>query len=115
MANIYMYIYIALRDDFDLCKRGELDDITGVLGFLRAVKSTLQIEENGLLFGGVPCSLQVFMSSGTHDRGPHNEFVGNVQHACVRQSNVIASRFLLLILLASSRLDNATIIICVSN
>ena len=81
-------------------KRPNLDNIELLSGFFRAVKEVCLCKEGGLVWGGVPCSMQVFLSCPTHRRSPENQYWGDTQSPHVQRSNLLASRYVLLALIA---------------
>jgi hypothetical protein len=89
-------------DNFDWELRPDCNDLLSVVGFLLSVRLALQMVRSGLLFGGVPCSLFVFISLGTSMRSPTCPD-GNVNLESVRRSNALASRFTLLAMIALAR------------
>ena len=71
-------------------------------GMIYAIKQTMRLRESGLLWGGVPCSLLVWLSLGSSLR--HIYFpMGDPESECVRLSNLCLSRFGLLVLIAIAR------------
>ena len=67
-----------------------------------ALKQTMRLKESSLLWGGVPCSLLIWLSLGTSLR--HLYFpMGDPNSERVRLSNLCATRFCLLALVAVSR------------
>ena len=68
---------------------------------LYAIKSTLRLAPQSLLWGGVPCGLLVFLSLGTSKRNV--QVMGDTTKQCVVDSNLCLSRFSLLCLLATAR------------
>ncbi|CAJ1397173.1 unnamed protein product [Effrenium voratum] len=91
-------------DYFELTSnRGTLNDMGSVPGFIYCLKGALRLRKQALLWGGVPCSLLVFMSSGTHQRGFENDMMGDLSLPSVRQSNLLLSRFCLIVLVCICR------------
>lgn len=90
-----------LRDYYELSDRGDENDLTGVVGFLMAVRLILQVVVCGLVFGGHPCSSFVWISSATTGRSA-NTPVGN-QSKTTLYGNLLLSRWILLCMLATCR------------
>ena len=113
------------RDWYDVnSHRGELNDITSVCGpqnfkglrlsiigplylrcgFLYALKCVLRLSPGSLLWGGVPCSLLIFISRGTSKRNVGQfDLMGDPNSEATVLSNRILSRFALLVLIAICR------------
>lgn len=73
-------------------------------GFLYALKGVLRLVPGSLLWGGVPCSLLVFISRATSKRNlDGHDIYGDPKSAPTVLSNLILSRFALLVALAISR------------
>ena len=70
-------------------------------GFLYAIKGTLRLKEFSLLWGGVPCSLLVFISMATSGR--HLNIMGYEDREPVATSNLLLARFCLLAILQTAR------------
>jgi hypothetical protein len=92
--------YKADRYDWEL--HSQDNDLMKVSGFLVAVRLALQLVRSGVLYGGVPCSLFVWMSLGTSLRSQTCP-EGNEALECVRRANAMASRFILLAMIALAR------------
>jgi hypothetical protein len=90
------------RDDFDRVKRGAENDILKTPSFLLSLRQVLQLCRGGLLWGGVPCSLWIFMSAGTSCRTSSNP-EGNTGLLSVRQANTMTARFVLLCIVCVAR------------
>jgi hypothetical protein len=91
-----------LRDYYDICDRGADNDLSTTAGLLIAIRNTLRIVEGGLLYGGVPCNSFIFMNSANTQRTDLNP-LGNKSSPAVNTGNMLASRFMLLVLIALSR------------
>lgn len=72
-------------------------------GLCYLVKGVLRLKAGGLLWGGVPCSLLIWLSSPLHKRNEENNMLGNPDVRCVALSNLMLSRFALVCLLAIVR------------
>ena len=72
-------------------------------GFVYAVKACLRLLPYSLLWGGVPCSLLIWISSATSGRKADTLPMGDESKDCVRNSNLLLSRFSLLAVLATAR------------
>ena len=71
-------------------------------GLIYAVRQTLRLVPSGLVFLGVPCSMLVWISSGTHGRAAPN-FMGDSSIPGVVASNTLLARASLLCCLAMAR------------
>lgn len=71
-------------------------------GMVFAVKQTLRLKESGLLWGGVPCSLLIWISLGTSLRNIYYP-MGDPESKQVQLSNLCLSRYALLVILAIAR------------
>lgn len=73
------------------------------LGFMVANQYALRIVESGLAWGGLPCSLHVWISRGTSGKSRENPRGvrpdGTFSHSCVKQANMLAARWALLAML----------------
>ena len=104
-------------------------DITTTRGLLAVVKHCLRLKPAGLLWGGNPCSNQVFMSSSIHGRTNDDPMgdqslrsdwsdlasevrllnITNLMCSCahrfsgVREANVVNTRFAILLFIATVR------------
>ena len=73
-------------------------------GFLYALKQVLRLKPGSLLWGGVPCSLLVWVSRSSSKRLlPGYDVMGDPFSKPTLQSNTLLSRFALLVLLCMSR------------
>lgn len=84
------------------CLRKPQEDISSTEGFLLAVQKVLRIRKGGLLWLGVPCSGFCWMAKSRHGRCPETP-LGNEEYESVQKSNLIATRSVLLLLLAAAR------------
>ena len=77
-------------------------------GYIVALQYLLRVRAGGLLFGGLPCSLHVWMSRGTskktraNPRGLLGEGLGFAAD-CVRVANLIAARYAIMALICLVR------------
>jgi len=65
-----------------------LEDITSRAGFFLILQMAMRIMEGGLLLGGPPCSLFIFLSSSMHRRSPAMPR-GDESRRAVRLSNLV--------------------------
>lgn len=72
------------------------------LGWLVAVQYVLRIAKGGLFWSGLPCSMHIWMSTGTSKKTRANP-QGSSVYQCVADANKMAARFGLLVLLAMVR------------
>ena len=86
-------------EGFDKASIDPRQDLTTTEGFMRAFEKVLRLMPDGLLFAAPPCSLFVFMSAYVHQRSRDNP-LGNQNVQCVKESNLVFSRTVYLILLA---------------
>lgn len=93
--------YPRIRDYYDITSR-ETDDLLSPGGFLLAIRQTLRLKPGALLWGGVPCSSWVFMSSSVSGRRKMCPD-GDTSQPCVQQGTQLMTRFMLLALLAACR------------
>jgi hypothetical protein len=91
-----------LSDYFDVCDRGADNDLCTTGGLLIAIRNTLRIVEGGLLYGGVPCNSFIFMNSRNTQRTDSNP-LGNKMCPAAVTGNILASRFMMLVLIALAR------------
>ncbi|CAE7458512.1 RHM1 [Symbiodinium natans] len=75
---------------YDLKINGATDDICAEEGFYNLLTLACRMKSGGLVMGGPPCSLFVFMSSSIHRRSLDNPW-GNTKYASVRLANRIVS------------------------
>lgn len=88
---------------YDL-ERGPMFDFTTPQGFFLALKNTLRVRHNGLLWCGVPCSSWVWISMATTKRTmPGHGIMGDPGLECVECANTIAARTALLVMVALIR------------
>lgn len=77
------------------------------LGYLVACQYLLRVQVGGLMFGGLPCSMHVWMSRGTSKKSRSNPRGvlknGGYAAECVRLANLIAARYALLALICLAR------------
>ena len=76
------------------------------LGFLVACQYVLRVKANGLLWGGLPCSLHVWISRGTSGKSrdnPSGICNGVFKHDCVRIANLVAARYAMVVLVCLVR------------
>ena len=76
------------------------------LGFLVACQYVLRVKANGLLWGGLPCSLHVWISRGTSGKSrdnPRGICNGVFKHDSVRIANLVAARYAMLVLVCLVR------------
>ena len=79
-------------------------DIRTVEGLLLALGQVLRLQRAGLLWLGIPCSSFSWMSSSAHRRHEDEDGgMGDDTYEFVREGNLIATRSLLLALVAMSR------------
>jgi len=90
-----------LRETYDVNNDSE-QDLMSVHGIIAAVWMMLRVVPNGLLWGGVPCSSFIFISSSTCQR-KKGDRTGNIGVTSVRVGNILCSRFCLLAMLATAR------------
>ena len=89
------------RDYYDVVSRPTLNNILTLPGYMVALRQTLRLVAGGLLWGGVPCSSFVFLSSGTTGRKKDNPMGWDTPS--VRMGNLTALRFMLLVAVAMCR------------
>jgi len=87
---------------FDTAASGEDHNIISRDGFFRALGYTLRLVKGGLLAGGPPCSLFVWISSSIHKRTKEN-CEGDETNPKVRQANLIVYNVLVLSVVAVCR------------
>ena len=76
------------------------------LGFLVACQYVLRLKPNAVLWGGLPCSLHVWIPRGTSGKSrdnPRGIFNGKFKHECVRIANLLAARYSMLVLVCLVR------------
>ncbi|CAK8991889.1 Uncharacterized protein SCF082_LOCUS2851 [Durusdinium trenchii] len=81
-------------------------DFGTVLGFLVACQYILRLKPGALFWGGLPCSLHVWISRGTSGKtrdNPRGIFDGSFKHECVKVANLLAARYALLVLVCLVR------------
>ncbi|CAL1170066.1 unnamed protein product [Cladocopium goreaui] len=81
-------------------------DFSTLLGFLVACQYVLRVKANGLLWGGLPCSLHVWISRGTSGKSrdnPRGICNGVFKHDCVRIANLVAARYAMVVLVCLVR------------
>ncbi len=88
------------RHRFDLTTNLD-QDILDDKGFLLALKSVLTLIPGGMMWAGVPCSLWTWISRSVHKR-KRGAMNGN-SIACVRKSNTILARTVLLCMVCMAR------------
>ena len=72
---------------YDL-ERGPLFDFTSPEGFLLALKNTLRVRYNGLLWCGIPCSSSLVTIYEFWQVYPHQKIHGCPQHICSGQNKI---------------------------
>lgn len=77
-------------------------DILGESGFFCTLQLLLRVQDGGLLFGGPPCSMFVWISSSVHQRSPQRPR-GDESNFKVRMSNTIVANMAVLLRVATSR------------
>jgi len=95
-------LYRLLRQAFELEADGVFCDMMSDVGFMKGVELVLRLVPLALLYGGVPCESYGFMSSGTHQRAACQPW-GHTPYPFVWRGNVMATRFVLLAVLAIVR------------
>ena len=76
------------------------------LGFCIAIQYILRMRPGSLLWSGLPCSLHIWISRGTHHKSranPRGVVPGKVMYKCVEQANLVACRFGMIALLCLVR------------
>ena len=73
---------------YDIKLRGPEHDITPYMGFMNLLVLACRVRPRGLVAGGPPCSLFIFLSSSVHQRSQEN-LLGNQQNSKVRLANQI--------------------------
>ena len=63
-----MYLHGLLRSTYDYLDNPEEQDLTTTAGFMSLILKVLTIREGGLLYGGHPCSLMVWIAKYIHKR-----------------------------------------------
>ena len=91
-----------LRLTFDNETRREEQDLSTVLGFIIGLQHTLRIERSGLLWLGVPCCSFSFLATSVHQRS-WTRPLGDTQRSFVAMGNLLATRALMLAIVALSR------------
>ncbi|CAE7333576.1 unnamed protein product [Symbiodinium sp. CCMP2456] len=66
-------------------------DMTSAKGFWTLCAAAKKLKKKGLIFGGPPCSLYVWISKSIHKRSQENKFVGDTSRLKVRMSNRIVA------------------------
>ncbi|CAE7022422.1 unnamed protein product [Symbiodinium natans] len=72
-------------------KTSKAHDVTSADGFWALCSAGKRLMTNGLIFGGPPCSLYVWISKSVHKRSEDNAFVGDTGLYKVRMSNRIVA------------------------
>ena len=67
-----------------------------------ALQYALRLKAGALLFGGLPCSLQVWISRGTSGKS-REQPRGKTDLPCVANANKIAARYAMIILVCLAR------------
>ncbi len=96
------------RERYDVARDPICHDMSTPQGFIFAVKCLLQVVENGLLWGGCPCSSFVYISRATSKR-TREAIMGDESVEFVLTGNLLAARCSLLIILALARCVRWTI------
>ncbi|CAK0816451.1 unnamed protein product, partial [Prorocentrum cordatum] len=81
---------------------GSCHDLLTNIGMANATRGVLSIKEGGMIGGGPPCSLFVFMSSSYHKRTKVTP-LGDESKSQVLQANYIAAFWVFLLTIASIR------------
>lgn len=71
-----------------------------------ACQYILRLKPGALFWGGLPCSLHVWISRGTSGKtrdNPRGIFDGSFKHECVKVANLLAARYALLVLVCLVR------------
>ena len=66
-------------------------DLTSANGFWELCKAGKKLMTKGLIFGGPPCSLYVWISKSVHNRREDNKYIGETRNLKVRMSNRIVA------------------------
>ena len=90
-----------MRLTFDL-EANAAHNMLSVAGFLCALQRTLRVCRRGLLWCGTPCRSFTWVSTSRHKRSRTNPF-GNTGLSFVQIGNILASRSVLLSLVALAR------------
>ena len=81
---------------------GASHDVTAEAGFLALLDLAMRLVPGGIIVGGPPCSLFIFLSSSFHRRGPGHEQV-DTSKLPVRLANVIVDNTMVLLEVAHLR------------
>ena len=81
---------------YDIKEGGALHDVTSEAGFFTLLNLALQLAPGGLIVGGPPCSLFIFLSSSFHKRRAGNA-LGDTSKLPVRLANTIVENTLVLL------------------
>ena len=79
------------RYDVDLNK--EDMDLSTSRGFINSLKYTLRLKKGALLWGGNPCSNQIFMSSSVHKRSAADPMGDLTQPSSSAKMSVLPAHF----------------------
>ena len=72
-------------------KTNSKHDLTSANGFWQLCKAGKKLMTKGLIFGGPPCSLYVWISKSVHNRREDNKYIGETGNFKVRVSNRIVA------------------------
>ena len=81
---------------------GASRDVTAEAGFLALLDLAMRLVPGGIIVGGPPCSLFIFLSSSFHRRGPGHE-QGDTRKLPVRLANAIVDNTMVLLEVAHLR------------
>lgn len=81
---------------------GAAHDVTAEAGFFALLDLALRLAPGGLIMGGPPCSLFVFLSSSVHRRGVGHE-LGDASRVQVRLANLVVENTMVLLEVVSPR------------
>lgn len=87
---------------FDKECGGDEHDILRESGFYAALLYLLQVLPFGLMIGGPPCSLWIFLSASVHGR-TKGDASGNVANESVRLANLLVNNYCVLLAIAHLR------------
>jgi len=90
-----------LASGFD-ASHGLHENILTRRGFFHALDLILALMVGGLLFGGPPCSLFVYLSYAVHRRSRQNPY-GNTSNFVVRAANMIVQNWIVLLVICHVR------------
>ena len=93
---------IQLRQGFDTCREPVLEDLCGILGYIKAISLILRVRPKGLTSLAIPCNSFGYMSSSQHQRSMADP-LGNLSYPFVIAGNMVCLRALILIALGIVR------------